>query len=77
MPLTDLDLLLWLTGFLGHVALLLVLLLRGRARAFPIFTALLILNVIRTVVLFFINHEGSKAIYFYTFWSDGGIQYLD
>jgi hypothetical protein len=69
MPLTDLDLLLWLTGFLGHVALLLVLLLRGRARTFPIFTALMILNVIRTVVLFLINREGSKAMYFYAFWS--------
>jgi hypothetical protein len=69
MPLTDLDLLLWLTGFLGHVALLLVLLLRRRARAFPIFTTLLILNVIRTAVLFFINREGSKAMYFYAFWS--------
>jgi hypothetical protein len=55
---------------------LLVLLLRGRARALPIFTALMTLNVIRTVVLFFINHDGSKAIYFYTFWPDGGIQYL-
>ena len=69
MPLTNLDLLLWVAGFLGHVALLLVLLWRRRARTFPIFTALIVLNVIRTIVLFVINRKGTKAEYFYTFWS--------
>lgn len=69
MPLTDLDLLLWVTGFLGHVTLLLILLLRGRARTFPIFTALIVLNVTRTIALFLISREGTKATYFYTFWS--------
>lgn len=69
MPLTDLDLLLWVTGFLAHLTLVLVFLLRGRARSFPSFTALIVLNVLRTIVLFLINREGTKAIYFYTFWS--------
>jgi hypothetical protein len=69
MPLTTLDLLLWAAGFFGHLALVLVLLQRGRARTFPIFTALIVLNVTRTIVLFLINREGTKAAYFYTFWS--------
>jgi len=69
MPLTNLDLLLWVAGFLGHVALLFVLLWRRRARIFPIFTALIVLNVLRTIVLFAINRKGTKAEYFYTFWS--------
>ena len=69
MPLTNLDLLLWVAGFLGHLALLLILLLRKRARMFPVFTTLIVLNVIRTIVLFLINREGTKAMYFYTFWS--------
>jgi hypothetical protein len=69
MPLTNLDLLLWVAGFLGHVALLFVLLRRGRARTFPIFTALIVSNVIRTMVLFVINSKGTKAEYFYTFWT--------
>ena len=69
MALTDLDLLLWATGFLGHVALLLILLLRGRARSFPVFTALIVLNVSRTMLLFLITREGTKAMYFYAFWS--------
>jgi hypothetical protein len=71
MPLTNLDLLLWAAGFFGHLVLVLVLLLRGRARTFPIFTALIVLNVTRTIVLFLINREGTKAVYFYTFWSLG------
>lgn len=69
MPLTNLDLLLWVAGFLGHLALLLILLLRKRAGMFPVFTTLIVLNVIRTIVLFLINREGTKAMYFYTFWS--------
>jgi hypothetical protein len=69
MPLTNLDLLLWVAGFLGHLALLLILLLRKRARMFPVFTTLIVLNVTRTIVLFLINREGTKAMYFYTFWS--------
>ncbi len=69
MPLTNLDLLLWVAGFLGHLALLLILLLRRRARMFPVFTTLIVLNVTRTVVLFLINRGGTKAAYFYTFWS--------
>jgi hypothetical protein len=67
--LTNLDLLLWVAGFFGHLALLLTLLLRKRARMFPVFTTLIVLNVTRTIVLFLINREGTKATYFYTFWS--------
>jgi hypothetical protein len=69
MPLTNLDVLLWVAGFLGHVALLFVILRRGRARTFPIFTALIVLNVLRTIVLFVISRKGTKAEYFYTFWA--------
>jgi hypothetical protein len=69
MLLTNLDLLLWVAGFFGHVSLLLVLLLRRRARVFPVFTTLILLNITRTIALFLINREGSKAAYFYTFWS--------
>ena len=66
MPLTNLDLLLWVAGFLVHVALLFVLLWRGRVRTFPIFTTLIVLNVVRTIVLFVVSRKGTKAEYFYT-----------
>jgi hypothetical protein len=69
MHLTGLDLLLWAASFLGHVALLSVLWVRGRVRLFPIFTAFITLNVIRTVALFFIQRYGTAIHYFYSFWS--------
>lgn len=69
MRLTGLDLFLWAASFTGHVLLLLILWIRGRARSFPIFTTLIALNVARTIVLFAIQRYGTTAHYFYTFWS--------
>ena len=36
---------------------------------FPFFTALITLVVIKTIVLYFVLHYGSKDCYFYTYWS--------
>jgi hypothetical protein len=69
MHLTGLDLLFWAAGFLAHTTLLCVLCMRGRVRSFPVFTALIALNVARTIALFLIQQYGTKAEYFYTFWS--------
>ncbi|HET6216496.1 MAG TPA: hypothetical protein VFE27_05710 [Acidobacteriaceae bacterium] len=69
MHLTDLDLLFWAAGFLENLGLLFVLWYRRRARSFPFFTALITLIVIKTVVLYFVLHYGSKDSYFYTYWS--------
>jgi hypothetical protein len=71
MHLTGLDLLLWAAGFGAHLTLFLVLLIRKRAKTFPIFTAFIIVNVIRTVSLYFVQAYGGKATYFYTFWAFG------
>lgn len=80
MLLTHLDLLLWAAGFVGHLAILMVLLIRRRARKFPAFTSLIVLNVLRTVALFFISREATRAVYFYVFWSlalaDVALQFL-
>jgi hypothetical protein len=66
-------------SFIGHVVLLSVLVLRGRFRAFPIFTSLVALNILRTIVLFILREYGAQAGYFYTFWSlavvDVGLQF--
>jgi len=71
MHLTGLDLLFWATGFGAHLILLSVLLIRRRYRQFPIFTAFIFMNVLRTIVLYFTESLGTKATYFYTFWSLG------
>jgi hypothetical protein len=69
MHLTGLDLLFWAAGLLGHLTLLIVLWMRGRTRAFPLFTALIALNVVRTAALYFVLQHGTKHSYFYTYWS--------
>jgi hypothetical protein len=69
MNLSRLDLLFWAMSFIANVALLHVLLFRGRFRNFPTFTALITLNVVRTITLFLIRWHSARSTYFYTFWS--------
>lgn len=71
MHLTGLDLLFWAAGFGAHLILLFVLLIRRRFRQFPIFTAFILTNVLRTIALYLVELLGTKATYFYTFWSLG------
>jgi hypothetical protein len=71
MHLTDLDLLFWTAGFGAHLILFYVLLIRRRYREFPIFSTFIFSNIVRTVALYFVERHGSKASYFYSFWSLG------
>jgi hypothetical protein len=71
MHLTGLDLLFWAVGFGEHLVLLLVLGIRGRFRTFPLFTAFIFANVGRTMALYTVSVFGTKANYFYWFWSLG------
>lgn len=79
MHLTSIDLLFWAMSFIEDVVLLSVMVLRGRFRAFPIFTSLVALNIMRTIVLFVIRQHDARAAYFYTFWLlavvDVGLQF--
>jgi hypothetical protein len=67
--LTGLDLLFWAAGFIENLALLFVLWYRRRAKSFPFFTALITLNVGRTIVLYFVHNYGTRQSYFHTYWS--------
>ncbi len=69
MNLTTLDNVLWAAGFIGHVALLLVLLLRGRWREFPVFTSLIAYHVGVTTLLFFTHRYGSYQAYKNAYWT--------
>jgi hypothetical protein len=69
MHLTGLGLCFWAAGFLGHLVLLFVLWKRHRAGLFPFFTTLIATNIIRTIALYLVIHYGTKANYFYTYWS--------
>lgn len=78
MHLTDLDLFYWAAGFAGHLILLLVLWLRRRFREFPIFSAWIASNLLRTVILALIAYTENKSVYYYTYWGlavvDTGLQ---
>jgi len=69
--LTGLDLFLWALALIEHIVLLAVLWYRRAAPRFPLFTALITVSVLRTVVLYFTLRHGSSEQYFYTFWSFG------
>lgn len=69
MQLSGLDLFFWVASLVGHIALLGVLWSRRRAPEFPIFTSLIAMDVLRTIVLFFTLRLGTKDNYFYTYWS--------
>src|SRR5277367_462599 len=76
MNLTALDNALWAASLIGHVALVIVLLTKKRARAFPVFTTFVAFGALRTVLLFFVLRDGSKEAYFLAYWITGFGDYV-
>jgi hypothetical protein len=71
MPISGFDLNIWIAGVLGEIILLLVLLLRGRSRDFPIFTVFLFSELLKTFVGMFVKDRFSFETYQHYFWSAG------
>jgi hypothetical protein len=73
MHLSHLDSFFWLSGLLGHLTLLFVLLFRGRTPRFPFFTALIAANIAKTITLYLIYPrsppKGYPYAYFYAYWA--------
>ncbi len=69
MNLTILDNVLWAAGFLGHVALLLVLGVRGRWRTFPVFTSVTAYQAAVSLVLFAASRLGGEHAYDVVYWT--------
>ena len=67
MHLSGTILVFWAAGLVGHSLLLMVLLVRHRTPAFPIFTALILCNVLNAVVLYLVAVYGSKQDYLVTY----------
>ena len=68
MNLSRVDGILWAASFLGHVALLCVLLIRGRWRSFPFFTALIGFDACLTISLYGLYDLGFKLWYARIYW---------
>ena len=66
--LSEIDLFFWVAGLIAHAAVLLIILVRKRFRDFPIFTAFISTNLLRSVVLYLVAELGSKRVYFDAYW---------
>ena len=69
MHLSRLDFILWAATFVGHMALLCVLVRRRRAVRYPIFTALIAADIARSITLYLVFDLGTAKQYSYTYWS--------
>jgi len=80
MNLSGFDRSVWAASFCGHIALVLVLWTKHRARPFPAFTTLIVENVARAILLYFVFYHLSHRVYFYSYWSmsivDQALQFL-
>jgi len=76
MDLSKLDNLLWAATFVGHVALVLVLIIRGRWKNFPVFTIWMGSDVLRTVMLYWIYRHGSHSLYARVYWSAAVLDFV-
>jgi hypothetical protein len=68
MPLSSFDQCMWAAGFLGHVLLLSVIFYKKRQVEFPVFTALIAFNVLRSCLLHIVLSRHSE-MYFTMYWS--------
>jgi len=66
---SQLELLFWWAGLVGHCLLFFVLWVRKRASSFPFFTALITANIVRTVTLFTVHGRASRDTYFVTYFA--------
>jgi hypothetical protein len=77
MHLSHLDSLFWLSGLIGNILLLVVILRRALMRSFPWFTALIFTSVLKTIALYLMYPRSSQAgysfAYFYAYWGFAGL----
>src|ERR1700692_1803257 len=76
MKLSTVDEILWAASSMGHVALFLILLLRGRWRCFPVFTTLIGFDAALTVLLYLIYAHGSHAWYARVYWTSTAVDFV-
>jgi len=68
MHLTQWDYILWISGGVGYLLLAAVLIFKKRYRAFPWFSALLIAEILQSVILTTVCSPHHTLRYFYAYW---------
>src|SRR5277367_4204627 len=69
MNLTHWDILLWISGYVGNICLMFVLLKKKRYKSFPWFALFLANELVQDPFLALVQHYGSARSYFYAYWS--------
>ncbi|WP_245632236.1 hypothetical protein [Edaphobacter aggregans] len=67
MPLASIQDMFWVAGLVAHLILFFVLWKRARAKDFPYFTALIVTNIVKTIVLNRVRYHGSGNAYRVTY----------
>ncbi len=76
MNFSTVDNALWAASLIGHVALVLILVLRKKLREFPVFSTFIAFSALRTILLFFVYRFATNHQYFLAYWITGGANYL-
>ena len=76
MKFSTVDNALWAASLIGHVALVLILVLRKKLREFPVFSTFIAFSALRTILLFFVYRFATNHQYFLAYWITGGANYL-
>ena len=76
MTLSTLDNALWAAGLVGNAALLLILVVKGRWKEYPVLTSDMGFQVLRTVLLYLVHAHGSRHAYFLAYWATGVADYV-
>jgi hypothetical protein len=71
MTLSGFDRFVWAASLYGQILLLLVLLIRRRAKSFPVFTIYIFWSIAKTIVLYLVFDHLSHRAYFYSYWDFG------
>jgi hypothetical protein len=69
MEVSHWDIILWISGYVGNICLMAVLLAKRRYQAFPWFTFFLANELVQDPLLALIAHYGSAKHYFFAYWS--------
>lgn len=76
MTFTKLEDTFWVSGFLGHLTLMAVLIIRGRWRTSPVFAGLIGYELLESICLFLVSRHGTQYEYFVAYWLCAALDYI-
>src|SRR5206468_9813848 len=75
MTVTVLDNVFWAAGFIGHVALFSILVIRHRFKEYPVFGCMMLFHAVVTMLLYAISPQHHSSAYAKAYWITGCMDY--